>query len=323
MQMDFLYNLIAKRFTNEISDEESNILDQWISKASNKKLYEQLTNIWQESNNVNVDFDPNIEIAKTTFKERIRKAEKQNQRKLLRLRITRLAASIVLMLTLGFTLKFLLQDINTIKVITDNNNTKEIILPDSSLICLNKNTTVKYRRSFKNRVIYLNGEAFFDVKKQRGKTFTVKSNYTSTKVLGTSFNIRSRNEKVNNVEVYVLTGKVQFSGKDQTVILTPNQHAIYKDKETEIEISKEPGINLLAWRTRKLKFENNTLKEVLNILKEVYDIKYVVNSKNILDFKVTCEFENKEIEEVLRDIEIFLPIKITSENDLIRIDPIN
>lgn len=322
MQKEILYKLIAKKFTKEISEDENRELEKWINEESqNKKLYEKLNSIWQKSVDTNINFNPEIQTAIRIFKERIKNVEKQKQRKIIRLRIIRIAASIVILL--GFSLYFISQkrNFNTIEVITDNISTKQIMLPDSSWIHLNKNTTIKYKKSFKNRIIDLNGEAFFKVKKQNKKPFTVKSNTTYTKVLGTSFNIKSRKEINNNVQIFVLTGKVKFSGdnKEKAIILSPNQSAVYTDEISEIEISELTNKNLLAWKTSILKFDNNTLKEVLNTLKDVYDIEYSVTDNNILDLKVTCAYDNIDIENILNDLEIILPITITVEDQLVKI----
>jgi transmembrane sensor len=320
MQNAFIYNLIAKKFSEEISEQEKLKLDKWINeKTQNKKLYEKLSSIWQKAVNTNIDFEPEIEKAIIVFKERVKRSERQKQRRVIQLRITQIAASIVILL--GFSL-FLIQNLNTVKVVTDNLGLKQIILPDSSTILLNRNTKIKYKKAFENRIVELDGEAFFEVKKQNGKPFTVKSNSTYTRVLGTSFNIKSRKRIDNNVQVFVLTGKVEFGGKnkEKSVILSPNQQAVYKNKISEIGISESVDPNLLAWKTGILKFENKILKDVLETLKDVYGIEYEVVTIEMLDLKVTCEFDNANIEDILADIEKIIPVKIHLNNNLITIE---
>ena len=320
MQSEILYNLIAKKFTKEISEDEMNELDKWINeKSQNKKLYEKLSSIWQESVDVNIDFEPETEKAIKVFKARVKRSVRQKQRRVVQLRITQIAASIIIIV--GFSI-FLLQNINSVKIVSNNWSTKKIMLPDSSIIYLNKNTKIKYKKDFENRIVELDGEAFFEVKKQNGNPFAVKTNGTYTKVLGTSFNIRSRKRIENNVQVLVLTGKVEFSGhnKKRSVILTPHQHAIYTNEVSAIEISEFANPNLLAWKTGILKFENNTLKEVFETLKDVYDIEYEVNRSEMLDLKVTCEFNNAGIEDILNDLEKILPIKIKLDSNFVKIE---
>ncbi|MCD4832214.1 MAG: FecR domain-containing protein [Bacteroidales bacterium] len=323
MQNEFIFNLIAKKFTKEISEEEKVELEQWCNENSqNKKLYEKLNSIWQKSKDTNIDFDPEIPKAIEIFKERVKIFGRQKQKKVIRLRVMQMAASVIILLGLTFYLTTQKQVFSTIEVVTDNMGSKQIILPDSSYIYLNKNTSVKYKKSFKNRIVELNGEAFFEVKKQNGKPFTVKSNNTYIKVLGTSFNIKSRKEMQGSVQIFVLTGKVEFSGenKEKAVLLSPNQHAVYKNEISEIEVSELVDQNLLAWKTGKLIFENNSLKEVLKNLQNVYDIEYNITSGKVLDLKVTCEFNNVGIENILDDLEIILPIKINFENNIVKIE---
>ncbi len=311
---------MQRNLPKEISEDEMNELDKWINeKSQNKKLYEKLNSIWQESVDIDTDFEPEIEKAIKVFKSRVKRSVRKKQRRVVQLRITQIAASIIIIV--GFSI-FLLQNINSVKIVSNNWSTKKIMLPDSSIIYLNKNTKIKYKKAFENRIVELDGEAFFEVKKQNGNPFAVKTNGTYTKVLGTSFNIRSRKRIDNNVQVFVLTGKVEFSGhnKKRSVILTPHQHAIYTNEVSAIEISKLANPNLVAWKTGILKFENNTLKEVLETLKDVYDIEYEVTTTEIFDLKVTCEFNNAGVEDILNDLEKILPIKIKLDSNFVKIE---
>ena len=320
MQNDFYYKLIAKRFTKEISDEENVELNKWINESKlNKDTYDKLSSVWQKSEEIDIDFNPDIKGAINIFKERARIYKKQQQ-KIVRLRVVQIAASILIL----FGLSFFLNSYRTVKVVTDNTGIKQIVLPDSSLIYLNKNSSISYAKAFKKSNVILNGEAFFEVKKQNGKPFIVKSKNTYTKVLGTSFNIKSRKENSDIVQLSLFTGKVEFSDKkkEKLVLLYPNQQVLFNKRNDDIVITEIKNKNILAWKTGKLIFKNNTLDEVSQTLSDIYDIKFKVTNEKIYDLKVTCEFNNKKIEDILNDLQIILPVRIELNNKLAVIKPL-
>ena len=71
---------------------------------------------------------------------------------------------------------------------------REMLLPDGTKVWLNQSSVLKYPRAFegKERHVYLDGEAYFEVARNHEKPFTVKSQAMDVRVLGTSFNIKCR-----------------------------------------------------------------------------------------------------------------------------------
>src|SRR5690606_9914983 len=95
------------------------------------------------------------------------------------------------------------------------NLAKEVELPDGSVVWLNKGAKLSYLKGFKNfydREVNLSGEAFFDVKPNAEKPFIIETANTATRVLGTSFNVKTNGE---NVAVSVFSGKVSFKELNQ------------------------------------------------------------------------------------------------------------
>ena len=115
-------------------------------------------------------------------------------------------------------------------------------LPDGSTVYLNKDSKLTYPNKFEGdeRVVILEGECFFDVKKNPDKPFIIFSGNTKTEVLGTTFNLRAYPEQ-ENVEVMVLTGRVKFSRiTDETenkkmVNLTKQKKGIYMKEEDVVK----------------------------------------------------------------------------------------
>ena len=133
-----------------------------------------------------------------------------------------------------------------------------IELPDSSVVVLNSGSTLSYPEKFEtgSRTVILNGEAFFEVKKNVHRPFYVKTKDITIRVLGTKFNVKSYPDEITT-ETTLVSGKVEIlknsdlaaNNNEKTVapiVLKPNQKAIFTRetgntvlKEQEKEVSKE------------------------------------------------------------------------------------
>lgn len=176
--------------------------------------------------------------------------------------------------------------------------TKEINLVDESIVILNAGSSITYKkRTFNgNRVLRLDGEAFFDVKP--GSTFTVKTNYGSVVVLGTSFNVIAR-EGIFEVDCY--TGKVRVqTNKTQNIVLTAGERSIENSNDqTLVRSTFLPSEGGPEWTKGKFVFENQPLLRVVSELERQYDIK--VNLEKGLENKpYTGLFESGDINKALQ-----------------------
>ncbi|MEO1054927.1 MAG: FecR domain-containing protein [Bacteroidota bacterium] len=124
-----------------------------------------------------------------------------------------IAASVILIITIAYLLS-----ISDTTISTDYGQQEIVLLPDGSEVRLNVKSSISYNpKSWEeNRQLKLVGEAFFEVKK--GSNFTVETTGGSVKVLGTSFNVKSRGK---TLDVICYTGKVNVSSANLTQDLTP------------------------------------------------------------------------------------------------------
>ena len=142
-------------------------------------------------------------------------------------------------------------------------------LPDGSTVEMNAETSLKYYpwRWYFQRRVEMEGEAFFSVKK--GKKFTVESRLGETTVLGTTFNIYTRD---GNYKVLCLTGKVGVSAAGKYVLLLPNQHAeIQSGKLVKTENISQPE-NIISWRENRFIFSSVPFSEVVREIERQYGI---------------------------------------------------
>lgn len=213
----------------------------------------------------------------------------------------KIAASIALVLAV-------LYGINYKKNIeTSFGETASYTLPDGSVVNLNAGSLLSYQPfNWKSeRVLYLSGEAFFEVEK--GKSFVVHTGQGMVEVLGTSFNVFAREGELT---VKCFTGKVQVKGKDQTreEIIEPGEAVkLTGEKLVEFEFQPEADVD---WRQGEFVFEEAPLERVLQELQRQYNVDLEINAK-LDDRYYTGQFNNKSLEEALQMV--LLPMSMEYE----------
>jgi transmembrane sensor len=215
---------------------------------------------------------------------------------------------------------------STQKILNKTKQQLALLLPDGSRVVLQPKSSLFYSKNqFANkREVYMEGEASFNIAKDHLKPFYVYYNKLVTKVLGTSFNIKT-NQLTGNVEVAVLTGKVQvyenekiLNGKLQktSLIITPNQKAIFEtdklffettlvDKPEPItEIDDESAKKQIQVKPVAFNFENTKLSEVLKKLEDAYGIEIIVNNEDIYNCVFSGDITKQELFNKLKIISL-------------------
>jgi ferric-dicitrate binding protein FerR (iron transport regulator) len=166
-------------------------------------------------------------------------------------------------------------------------------------------------------VVFLTGEAFFDVRKSNGKTFTIFSGNTKTQVLGTSFTVRSYG-KEGRTEVQVLTGKVAFSTKENPqqnqVLLTPGFKAEMKSGK-QIVKSQIDDPNFLAWKDNRLTFNNTRMDKVIRTLEKYFGVPIEVTDERMLQCRFTGTFEQPTLQEIVDVLVVSVDLTYTRNNE--------
>ena len=176
-------------------------------------------------------------------------------------------------------------------VTNEGSNARLVKLEDGSVITLYKNSTVKYPQSFpgNTRPVQLNGDAFFQVAKNKLKPFIVYTGNLSTTALGTSFRITAFDEGRSAINVKLLTGKVVVKSihampdwkKDR--FLLPGELLTYNARTAALVVAKfapeakaASNVSRLPQNrhvVKELKFNHTALNEVMNKLALLYDVK--------------------------------------------------
>jgi transmembrane sensor len=208
-----------------------------------------------------------------------------------------------------------------------------VYLPDSSMVVLEPQATLRYPNSFatQKREVYLEGNAFFKVTKNASAPFYVYSNHIVTRVLGTSFFVKT-NKTTNDIEVSVCTGKVAvYSEESSGVILKPNQKVIYNRYDrlfrTSLvdmplplvpDSSKEEQVTVLNFV-----FEEEPLSNVLARLEDAYHIEIILEQASLGKALFTGDIKGQNLYDQLEIIcqSIQATYEIKGTQILIKVSP--
>ncbi len=203
-------------------------------------------------------------------------------------------------------------------------NQQKVQLPDGSVVFLNGNSSISFPKHFKETIrrVQLHGEAFFQVKKKAGQTFVVKVTEGEITVHGTAFNVRSRT-KNRSVEVFVQSGTVGLlSGRKgyPELILHSGEFGILR--QGEAVSAKPPGTNYMAWHTKVLRFHNEKLGHVVEVINRTYAKNIVLPADSLRDLRLTSTYNRVDFETVLRSVCLTFHLNSHKSGDRIILTPI-
>ena len=189
-------------------------------------------------------------------------------------------------------------------------------LPDGTFVWLNAGSTLTYPSVFgKERKVYLQGEGFFDVAKNQDSPFIVSAGSLNIRALGTQFNVFCY-PNVEMISTSLIEGAVKvYRPEDEVngIVLEPNQQLIYNQKS--FQMLRMQNKDDLLWKEGIYNFKSERLEEILKKLELYYDVKIIVKSPEILSYRYTGKFRQRDgVAEILRIIQKIHHFKI-SENE--------
>ncbi|WMX16756.1 FecR domain-containing protein [Aureispira sp. CCB-E] len=304
--------LLSKVLTKSASLEEKEQLEQWANENDAQKAFvEETLEVWNLSKNYAEDLpvDTNRAWDKLEAKLEVKTPQPTIWRSLASYWKAAVIAGLVATSVFWIASRNAVSVETVLEIVeTGEQEQKELILPDGSLVLLNENSSLAYAKDFKVRTVDLKGEAFFDVTKKNGQSFEINTSTTKTKVLGTSFNIRAYDQ--TPVEVAVVTGKVAVEsvqeGNKESVLLLPNETVVYDAAVKKMVKTVEPTNNSVAWKTQELVFDNTELGSVIKTLERYFEVK-IEGDPKILNCHYTGTFKEPKLGEVFNTIAFTFP----------------
>lgn len=313
MKDDQYILLIQKQLAGDITPHEQSQLDGWLATADNQRVAQRIQKAWvlSEGFSQEIDLDLQADFQKIEKKLGVHWEQEARIRTLVPRRVLLRVAAVILLLVIG---RFAWENFVATDVVyalattTDQPSDVPIELLDGSKVWLNAETKLTYFTPpvKDERRVKLEGEAFFEVAKDATKPFVVETPSGEVTVLGTSFNVSEKS--VGHVTVAVATGKVELSpkGSDSAIVLLPNEKGIYNAENSELIREDSKNLNELAWRTKKLVFDNASLSSVIFTIQDFYQVTIQIENKDLENCPLTATFDNKPIGTVLETLTTLL-----------------
>lgn len=193
----------------------------------------------------------------------------------------------------------------------------ELTLADGTKVWLNALTTLTFPNRFtdSSRKVYLDGEAYFDVKHDKERRFTVNTQKYDINVLGTEFNVTAY--KRNGLfETALINGAVEIESSNglQKLRLSPGDKAYVQDEN--LVVTSIQDYDTFLWRDGIISFKNERIENILNKLELYYDVDILNEKNSIKDIRYTGKFRTKDgIEHVLNVLKIPTGLTYAKDND--------
>ncbi len=363
-------SLIYKYLTGSLSAEELKTLLEWVNAdKKNSTLFSMLKNTWAVSYQAGKMSAEEVQAEYTRFRTRLEQPEHSGQNDLFsdKPRLTfgkvllRIAA-VILFLYGGATTFMIFHpaektEYNEIR--TRNGEKSQLVLADGTRIWINSASHLRYPTNVRSRKVRLEleGEAYFEVAKVKGRKFIVEASGLDITALGTAFNVKSYGES-GMVETTLEEGKIKITGEpgklkfSQPLLLIPNQRVTIYTAETpgrsnaglsettppgdsdrpesvaskavekpEVVLLNEPNTDLYtSWKDGRLQFKKERFEDLAVRLERWYDVKITIHDREMKDWRYTGTFVNETIEQALAALSLSMHFSYNIDKNTISID---
>jgi len=191
----------------------------------------------------------------------------------------------------------------------------EFILPDSSKVYLNANSTLSYPAVFvgENREVKLEGEAYFMVSKNKNQPFIVNTGKIDIEVTGTEFKASNYSNE-HLTEIVLVSGGIDLcsetiSGSHQLLTkLVPGERALYNTTTNTMNIDRVDVDKYISWKDGILMFRDDPLIEVVRRMNRWFNVDIQLKGSNLSDYVYTATFEDESLMQILDLLKISAPI---------------
>lgn len=216
----------------------------------------------------------------------------------------------------------LLSEVEYDEVYVPNGERMQVLFQDGSKVHLNSGSRIRYPKQFglSERRVQLEGEAWFEVAKNRNRPFVVDLSCLDVRVLGTTFDVKAYpNEEA--IFVALESGSVELKSKTlKNLLLKPGEKAFYNRASGRCEVARSRNVAAYsAWRRNVLVFKDAPLSEVMATLSRTYNIAFTVADSTALQYTYTLTTDSASLPAVLKDLEKITPVRFIEQQGQIEV----
>ena len=275
-------DIIIRYLENRCSEEDFVLINEWMKESDENagELF-RMEEIYQLGK---FPFEEENLVARAERRlGRRLKRENQKKQEVFKLRsVLRYAAAIVGVMVLAAGLAYWFRNKAEELVVASaaHGQVREMLLPDGTKVWLNQSSVLKYPRAFegKERHVYLDGEAYFEVARNHEKPFMVKSPAMDVRVLGTSFNIKCRPDN-SFAETTLIEGEVEVKDKSDKgrITLLPGQKAVLNRVTGRMQVKQVDPKMEIVWHNDLIPFEKSSIFQIAAALERFYGVKIILS----------------------------------------------
>lgn len=299
------YTIITKYLAGEASEPEIQEIFSWMeADPENRKKLVQYKKVWALTARANENQDKiwnDIAKEQTNRKSRFFTYTKW----------IKYAAAVLLIFAMGAVFQYLVSEkpVNIPTYLSDTRisvpagQMSNVVLPDGTSVQLNSGSTLLYSANFNSgeRIVSLEGEAFFDVAEDRLHPFQVKTKLLDFRVYGTSFNVLAYpdDREVNTTLIEGSLGVFSKTGVEFTR-LVPGENIEYKDDTKEFQVSKVNVDLYTSWKSGLITFRNESLREIARKIERWYNVEIIIKNEKLADeLYMGTIMKNKPVDQIL------------------------
>jgi transmembrane sensor len=326
------YKLLSLYLANTISIQELEELKKLVNISDDQQLSEALSQLW-DNYNVEDKYLPNKNNLNSIL-QNVNRSTRNIFITSVLLKSLRIASAILIPLLLGITI-FLYQDRQQLAEVgqkemiisVPKGQKVNVTLPDGSTVLLNSLSTLRYQQNFgyEDRIVSLQGEGFFDIKKEANKKFIVITEHLDVQVLGTKFNLHAYNED-ELIEMALVEGNVRIETHEspqQIAYVKPSEKIIYNKRSKKLTINKSDSKIETAWTFNDIYFRSETFDKVISLLERKYDVNIHLESEILTNDHFTGYINSANIEDALKMLKIHYKFNYKISNNDVWIYSIN
>jgi transmembrane sensor len=361
---------IYRFLSGEFNEQECRELIDWVNASeSNRLIFSELKNTWTVSRrsvqmtkeDIQKEYDRfltrrvNLDIPRGSVTEKAKNIYSMGYY------LLRIAAVLLLIYGVGITYLHLQikdnQEYN--EIFTRRGEKSQLVLSDGTKIWINSDSHIRYPTSMnKNRVVVnLDGEAYFDVAKVKGRKFVVNASDLDITALGTSFNVKAYKAD-GIIETTLEEGKVRITGDRHNttlkspLILLPNQRiTIYTQQVTsQIKPDNQSSVGVdnpldksgtliekpekkdviiqdqinttiyTSWKDGNLQFRKEKFADLALLLERWYDVKILITDEELKEWQYTGTFDKETIEQALTALSMSMPFSYSINKNCVIIE---
>lgn len=282
MNKDYIHIVIKKFFENDLPGDIRVKFGEWLTdRRLSEKKEEAMMELW-ENEVETADGQTYEDLAQ--LHRRIGFPESGSGKRQRSLLFLRYAAAILLLPLIGAWGSYLYlssethqqEELALTECFVPNGERRQITLPDGSSVWLNANSLLVYESGFKGdkRLIYLNGEANFEVMPNPDKPFLVKTAHLTVEALGTTFCVNAYPDQKMTIAT-LEKGKIRVNTigtKDTAVILSPNEQLTFHHQAAQLSLTKVDAKRILQWADGYLVFQGASFEQIAKAIERKYNV---------------------------------------------------